>query len=61
MRPGLPFLERLLPHSQYAWTRIELAAHPALRAAQAATGLQLGLRDAACGGSASAGSRRSAG
>lgn len=40
--PGLPFLERLLPRSQYAWTRIELAAHPALRAAQAATGLQLG-------------------
>ena len=40
--PGLPFLERLLPRSQYTWTRIELAAHPALRAAQAATGLQLG-------------------
>lgn len=40
--PGLPFIERLLPRSQYACTRIELAAHPALRAAQAATGLQLG-------------------
>lgn len=40
--PGLPFLERLLSRSQYACQRIELATHPALRAAQAATGLQLG-------------------
>lgn len=40
--PGLPFLERMLPRAQYTCTRVELAAHPAVRAAQAATGLQLG-------------------
>ncbi|MBK9757710.1 MAG: class I SAM-dependent methyltransferase [Nannocystis sp.] len=39
--PGLPFLERMLPRSHYACTRVELA-HPALRAAQSDTGLSLG-------------------